>query len=114
MLKGSNATKLLFVCSRNEWRSRTAEQIFRGAPGYAVKSAGTEPSARVRVTEGLIRWADIIFVMERKHAAILREKHPEALNGKTVRCLDIPDDFKFMDPDLVDTLQGAVAEWIEI
>ncbi len=53
-------------------------------------------------------------MMERKHAAILREKHPEALNGKTVRCLDIPDDFKFMDPDLVDTLQGAVAEWIEI
>ena len=71
--------KLLFICSQNRWRSRTAEKIFQNVPGYAVKSAGTEPRARVRVNEGHIGWADVIFVMERKHADFLRQFFPEAL-----------------------------------
>ncbi|KAM3115490.1 hypothetical protein [Phormidesmis sp. 146-33] len=63
--------KLLFVCSHYKWRSLTAETLYRGddlfelpARGrYAVKSAGTEQGARIRVTEGLLGWADLIFVM---------------------------------------------------
>ncbi|HMJ90222.1 MAG TPA: hypothetical protein VK530_10420 [Candidatus Acidoferrum sp.] len=50
-----NPQKLLFICSRNKWRSRTAEEIFHGLPGYEVKSAGTEPGACVRVTNGFAR-----------------------------------------------------------
>ena len=107
------AIKLLFICSRNQWRSRTAEEIFKNRPGYAVKSAGTEPSARIRVTEGLIGWADIIFVMERKHRALLLDRFPEALSERPIHCLDIPDDFAFMDPDLVASLESAVAEYFE-
>lgn len=107
-------TKLLFICSRNQWRSRTAEEIFRHAPGYAVRSAGTEPSARIRVSEGLIGWSDVIFVMERKHAAILREKFSEALENRPIHVLDIPDDYGFMDADLIATLQSAVSQFIEI
>jgi len=61
--------KLLFICSRNQWRSPTAERLFIGVPGVEARSAGTEPGARVRVTAGLLGWADRIFVMERKHAA---------------------------------------------
>jgi predicted protein tyrosine phosphatase len=74
--------KLLFICSRNKWRSRTAEEMFRGRPGYSAKSAGTEPGARIRVTEGLLGWADVIFVMERKHADYLRERFADAIAGK--------------------------------
>jgi predicted protein tyrosine phosphatase len=109
-----NATRLLFICSRNQWRSRTAEEIFRNAPGYAVKSAGTASSARVRVSEELVAWADMIFVMEPKHAAILRERFPEAIRGRAMHCLDIPDDFTYMDPDLVASLQSAVSVHIVI
>ena len=100
--------KLLFICSQNRRRSLTAEKIFQDTPGYAVKSAGTEPRSRVRVNEGHIGWADIIFVMERKHADYLRQKFPEALTGKPLHNLRIPDDFEFMDPALVD-----VAQWRE-
>jgi predicted protein tyrosine phosphatase len=106
--------KLLFVCSRNQWRSRTAEEIFRGVPGFAVKSAGTEASSRIRVTEGLIGWADVIFVMERKHRSILAERFGEALAGRAIHCLDIPDEYGFMDAELVETLRGRVAEFVEI
>jgi predicted protein tyrosine phosphatase len=91
----------------NKWRSRTAEEIFRNADGYQVKSAGTEPSARIRVTEGLLGWADHIFVMERKHRDYLQSKFAEAIVEKPIHCLNIPDDFQFMDPDLVATLQSA-------
>jgi len=103
-------TNLLFICSRNLWRSRTAEDIFKNMPGYEVRSAGTQPSARIRVTEGLIRWADIIFVMERKHRDILQERFPVAIEDRIIRCLNIPDEFQYMDPNLIDLLRAGVAE----
>lgn len=104
----------MFVCSRNQWRSRTAEEVFRNRTGYEVRSAGTEKGARIRVTEGLIGWADIVFVMERKHGEILRERFGDGLAGKAVYCLDIPDEFEFMDPDLIASLESAVSGFIEI
>jgi len=59
--------KLLFVCSRNRFRSLTAEALLSGVPGYEVRSAGTQPDARIVVTAGHIGWADTIFVMEKSH-----------------------------------------------
>ncbi|BAH44578.1 hypothetical protein BBR47_36010 [Brevibacillus brevis NBRC 100599] len=55
--------KLLFVCSRNKWRSLTAEKIFHGINDYDVRSAGTETGARIKVTDGLIGWADLIKLL---------------------------------------------------
>ncbi len=56
---------LLFICSRNNWRSPTAESIYKNREGFNVKSAGTEPSARIKVNAKLIDWADTIFVMKK-------------------------------------------------
>jgi protein-tyrosine phosphatase len=58
---------LFFICSRNQWRSRTAETIFRNHPLHRVRSAGTENEARIRVNEKMIAWAEIILVMEKHH-----------------------------------------------
>ena len=102
------AVKLLFVCSRNRWRSPTAERLFDGVPGYQARSAGTEPGARVRVNEKMLGWADIVFCMERRHARRLRELFPDAHAGKEVHVLDIPDDYSFMDPELIDALRTAL------
>jgi len=55
--------RLLFICSENRMRSLTAEKMYDGFPGYEVKSAGTELSARTPVTQEHIDWADMIFVM---------------------------------------------------
>ena len=106
----AHATKLLFVCSRNRLRSLTAERIFEGIPGIQVRSAGTQPDARIVVTEGQVGWADVIFVMEKSHLNRLRMKFPAALEGKRVITLGIPDDYEFMQPELIDELEGKVAQ----
>ena len=100
------------MCSRNQWRSPTAERICAGRPGCGARSAGTEPSARVRVNAGHLEWADLIFCMERRHIERLRERFPDALTGKRVICLDIPDDYGFMDPELVELLDATLAEYL--
>jgi predicted protein tyrosine phosphatase len=106
------AVKMLFVCSRNRRRSLTAEKIMARLPGYDVRSAGTQPQARIVVTEGMIGWADVIFVMEKSHLNHLRLKFPEAMAGKEVVTLLIPDDFEFMQPELMDELRGRLGEWV--
>ncbi|WP_253957599.1 low molecular weight protein tyrosine phosphatase family protein [Paenibacillus oleatilyticus] len=106
--------KLLFVCSRNKWRSLTAEKIFYGINGYIVRSAGTEDSARIKVTSGHVGWADIIFVMEKKHVRRLRDKFNDELLNKKIICLDIPDDYQYMDEDLIEILQSRVSEYIDV
>jgi len=106
--------KLLFICSRNKWRSRTAEKLCEGFPGCLVRSAGTSPEARIKVTEGRLGWADLIFVMEKRQAEILRQKFPESLAEKTILCLHIPDGFEFMDPELVARLKARLSEHIAV
>jgi len=110
----SQPLKLLFICSQNRIRSLTAEHLFQGVPGYAVKSAGTEPNSRIRVNAGHIGWADLIFVMEKKHRRILDENFPEALTGKRVICLHIPDIFRYMEPSLIDELKTCLCEYVQL
>ena len=110
----SHPHKLLFICSKNRLRSLTAEHLFEGVPDYAVKSAGTEPTARIRVNEGHIGWADLIIVMEKKHRRILEENFPEALKGKKVICLHIPDQYHCMQPELVHLLKMGLAQHINL
>lgn len=104
-------TKLLFLCSRNQWRSPTAEALFKSHPHYAARSAGTENGARIKVTICHLGWADRIFCMERKHADRLREKFPEEILGKPVVILRIPDDYPAAhDPSLIAHLRTALAD----
>ncbi|MBK5533622.1 phosphotyrosine protein phosphatase [Pseudomonas sp. TH08] len=105
-------TNLLFVCSRNQWRSPTAEAIWRRRDGFNVRSAGTSPNARKPIGPADIRWADLIFVMERKHLNRLHAEYARLLEHKRIYSLDIPDDYQFMDPELVDILEDAVKPYL--
>ena len=72
-----------------------------------IRDPPRKPSTRLRVNTKHIRWADISFVMEKKQGRMLREKSGEALDGKTVICLRIPDVYRFMEPALIDELKAA-------
>ena len=107
--------KLLFICSRNQWRSPTAEALFAKSQRYEARSAGTSPKARIVVTRNLISWADTIFTMERRHAVMLREKfEPRCFVGKALINLDIPDDYTFMDPELTELVAHRLSAYLVI
>lgn len=109
MNEAAPVRKLLFICSRNKRRSLTAERLFDGSRTYQARSAGTQPGARIVVTEGHIGWADLIFCMEKSHAHRLQLKFPEAMRERKVICLHIPDDYEFMDHALLDELRARLA-----
>lgn len=104
---------ILFVCSRNKWRSRTAETVFRQNGIHNIKSAGTENSARIKITEKLIDWADTIFVMEKRHKERITERFGSRLDHKKIIILDIPDDYKYMDTELIETLKTSVLPYLD-
>jgi predicted protein tyrosine phosphatase len=110
----SEPLKILFICSQNRWRSLTAEKMYQGFPGYSVRSAGTEQNARIRVTEGHIGWADLIFVMEKRHKERLEERFPDVLAGKKIICLHISDDYQFMEDPLQELLKERLRAHIEV
>jgi predicted protein tyrosine phosphatase len=105
--------KLLFVCARNQWRSPTAEELFRNHARYEARSAGTEAAAQVKITAGHIGWADVIFCMERRHADRIRERFAGELGDKPIIVLRIPDEFGFMDPTLIELLRSELSAHIE-
>jgi predicted protein tyrosine phosphatase len=100
---------VLFVCSKNQWRSPTAENIWRRDPFISVRSGGTSPSARHKVSIEDIQWAHVILVMEEKHKSRLKAEYARALEHKPIHVLDIPDEYKYMDPELVALLATSVA-----
>ena len=104
---------LLFICSRNQWRSPTAEELWRNRPDINVRSAGTSSKAKKTVSSSDIRWADVIFVMEQKHKNRLKAEFTRMLVYKTIHVLDIPDEYKFMDEALIEELQAPVDSILE-
>lgn len=112
LLRDAEPIKVLFVCSKNQWRSPTAETVFRKLPGLSVRSAGTARSAKKAISVADIRWADLILVMEDKHKARLRAQFRDEVRFKKLHVLDIPDLYRYMDPDLVEILNDKVAPLI--
>jgi predicted protein tyrosine phosphatase len=102
--------RLLFVCSRNRLRSPTAEQVFANWPGVETDSAGLASDAETILSADQIEWADVIFVMEKAHRAKLTRQFKAHVNGKKVVCLDIPDDYEFMQPELIRLLETKVRQ----
>jgi predicted protein tyrosine phosphatase len=104
--------RALFICSKNRLRSPTAEQVFANWPGVETDSAGLGADAEVPLSPEQLRWADIVFVMEKTHRARLSAKFRACLNGKKVVCLDIPDDYAFMQPELVALLEQKAGKFL--
>jgi len=103
---------VLFICGKNRLRSPTAEQIFADWPGIETSSAGINHDAEVPVTPEILQWADTIFVMEPSHRSKLSAKFKAHLGKARIVCLDIPDRFEFMDPELVSLLMAKVPRYL--
>ncbi|UMZ14623.1 low molecular weight protein tyrosine phosphatase family protein [Pseudomonas sp. MPFS] len=103
---------VLFVCSQNKLRSPTAEQVFADWPGIVTASAGLNHDAQVPLGPELVQWAGLILVMETRHREKLRKRFKQHLHKQQVVCLNIPDDYEFMDPQLILLLQQRVPPFL--
>jgi predicted protein tyrosine phosphatase len=94
--------RILFVCTANVDRSRTAHDLYVGDPRYEVRSAGTAPFATTTLSRELLQWADRIFVMNERddtHATLIRLRFPGI--DRPIVDLDIEDRWRRGDPELV-------------
>jgi predicted protein tyrosine phosphatase len=97
--------RVLFVCRRNRRRSATAERIFAKDPTLDVRSAGTSHDALVQVNERMLEWADAIFTMDEEQAHALERQFAGHQALQRLICLEIPDRYIFLDPELVRLLE---------
>ena len=107
------AINVLFVCARNKLRSPTAERVFYGISGIHVRSAGTARDAENPILQDDIEFADLIFVMEKCHAKVLKTMFGKLLESKRIITLGITDDFEFMDEKLIEILKAKVTPYLE-
>lgn len=104
---------VLFVCSRNQWRSPTAEKLYEKDERVNVRSRGTSRNAVQTITANDIKWSSVILVMEDKHRKRILAAFPDETRYKPLHVLDIPDDYRFMELDLISLISSAVDPIIE-
>ena len=102
---------ILFVCGRNQWRSPTAERIYRNDLRIAVRSAGVSEQSPHRISSADIAWADLILVMEERYAQAIRAQFRQ-FRLPPIHSLDIPDEYAFMDAELVELIHSAVEPYL--
>jgi len=98
---------ILVICGKNKRRSRTAEQIFKNDSRIHIRSAGLSPKSDRKISEKDITWANLIFVMEKDHKEKIIEIYRE-LELPEISVLYIPDEFEFMDEELIDKLTEGI------
>jgi len=106
--------KLLFVCSENRLRSPTAEAVFSEYNGVEAIGCGTNSDAETTLSGDLVEWADVVLVMEKSHRNKVSKKYKELLKGKRLVCLDIPDNYECMQPELIQLLKAKVPRYVRL
>ncbi|MDJ1482216.1 protein tyrosine phosphatase [Cytophagaceae bacterium YF14B1] len=100
---------ILFLCTANKNRSRTAEDYFREHyPQHQFRSAGLsqrlcEKEGTTLVTDQMLEWADRIFVMEAHHQERIQQ-YTGILYLHKINVLGIEDIYTYMQVELVTLL----------
>jgi predicted protein tyrosine phosphatase len=103
---------ILFVCGKNQWRSPTAERIYQHDQRIEVRSAGVSPKGKHSISSDDLAWADLILVMESKYKARILELFRQP-SLPPIENLDIPDEYQYMDAELIDILEKKVEDSIQ-
>ena len=104
---------ILFVCTANKLRSPTAQAVFGQRTDIVARSAGLDPEVPCRLDEELDSWMDRIYAMETHHREKIRKKFKAALGSTPIITLDIPDEYDYMQPELVALLKAKLPRYVE-
>lgn len=106
--------KVLCVCSAGLLRSPTTAYVLSLDPyNYNTRSAGiTEEYALIPIDEVLVAWADEIICMSKDQVQSIHEKFKPNFLCKVIS-LDIPDEFEYRDPDLIQLIKIKYNAYLE-
>lgn len=104
---------ILVVCGRNKKRSRTAEYIFKNDDRFNIRSAGLSPKSDRKISENDLNWANLIFVMENGQRAKIWGLYRH-LELPTIEVLNIPDNYEFMNEELIEMLSDRINDKLKI
>jgi predicted protein tyrosine phosphatase len=102
-------SNILFVCGKARKRSPTAAAVAAELLGHSTDFAGLSADADERISTEHLDWADMIVVMEKAQLSRLKRQMKAHLKGKRLVCLDIPDNFEFMQQELVELVTARLA-----
>jgi protein-tyrosine phosphatase len=100
--------RILFVCGKNQWRSPTAERVYRNDPRVEVRSVGVSEKSRRRISNADLSWADLIMVMERRYKSRITETFRGHDRLPPIVSLEIPDEYEYMDEELIKLIHEGV------
>ena len=103
---------VLVICGKNKKRSKTAEHLFLNDNRIRIRSAGLSPKSNRKISENDLHWADLVLVMEYEHKSKIRELYRH-LELPTIEVLAIPDDYEYMDEELVETLTDRINDTLK-
>lgn len=103
--------KVLCVCSAGLLRSPTTAYVLSQAPfNYNTRAAGiTEEFALIPVDDALLAWADEVVVAEKWMGKHLEDK----FKGKIIS-LDLPDQYRYRDPELIELITKRYTDYLNI
>ena len=111
---------ILFICTEARQRSPTAADFINTFPyykDYEAKAAGISWLATTQVNKDLIKWADIIIVMNEnidRHKSYLLERFPFLKDGQTpIYDLNIPDCYSRDDPELKELIKKRLVQYLK-
>jgi protein-tyrosine phosphatase len=102
---------ILIVCGRNKRRSRTAEYIFKNDSRFNIRSAGLSEKSERLLSEKDVVWSDLIFAMEDKQKARIRELFRD-INLPPIEVLHISDDYEYQDQVLIELLEEKINSFL--
>lgn len=103
--------RVLAVCSAGLLRSPTIASVLHTDYGYNVRACGvSEEYALVPISTALLMWADLVVFADTEHYLEAKEyMHPK----QPYVVLDLPDEFGYSDPKLVEEVKLKLKNYFE-
>jgi len=99
--------RVLCLCSAGLLRSPTAAFVLSQEPfNYNTRCAGLTPEfALIPSDDVLFYWADEIVCMDQRQVKVLMENDVVKKREISIICLDIPDNFAYREPALIELIK---------
>lgn len=104
--------RVLFVGLQDPLRRQAVKQIFAQRIDLQLQFSDADTTGGAPLTSDLVRWASIIFAMDKHHRAWIQRRFRADLHTKRVVCLDVPKKHTSEVPALVQLLQQKIEQFL--